>query len=115
MTNYSLMETRSIKLENEVDINLKYYLINETRYEGNNECFEGACVLKDERLVNVYGVKLVKEVANTELAIEEDEIIGITDSEATAKILIKTLADNAITPMVLCEVVDDWATETLFA
>ena len=115
MANYSLMEARSIRLEDQVDIKLEYYLVNDKRYEGNTESVDGAVVLKEERVLNIYGVKLVKRILGVEEVVEEDEIGGITDSEATAKVLIKTLAENLITPMVLGEVVDDWATEKLFA
>ena len=115
MTKYNLLETRSIMLDNEEQITIKYYLINETRYEGTNECIDGACALKGEREYNIYGIKLVKALKDADSIVEEDEIGGITDSEDVALGLLKTLADNTITPAVLGEVVDDWATEHLFA
>lgn len=115
MTKYNLLETRSIMLDNEEQITIKYYLINEKRYEGASECIDGTCALKGAQEYHIYGVKVVKSLCDTDLIVEEDEIGGFTDSEDIMTGLIKTLADNTITPAVLGEVVDDWATEHLFS
>ncbi len=110
MTNYNLMETRRVKLENEEEIKLEYYLINSTRsIDGEGKCIDGENLVGEE--TNLYGIKLVKEGTSY----EEDEITGVTLSEEVALDLIKVLADNTVTPVSLVEVVDDWTTENLYS
>ena len=105
MANYNLVETRRVRLENEEEIKLEYYLVNSKRdIDGEGKCIDGENLVGDE--TNVYGVKLVKEGVNY----EEDEIAGITFSEKVAMDLIKLLADNTVTPISLVDVVDDFTT-----
>ena len=110
MTNYNLMETRRVRLENEEEIKLEYYLINSTRcVDGEGKCIDGENLVGEE--TNLYGIKLVKEGSDY----EEDEVTGVTLSEEVAVDLLKLLADNTVTPVSLVEVVDDWATATLYS
>ena len=102
MTNYNLMETRRVRLENEEEIKLEYYLINSTRcVDGEGKCIDGENLVGEE--TNLYGIKLVKEGSDY----EEDEVTGVTVSEE--------LADNTVTPISLVDVVDDWATANLYS
>ena len=79
MTNYNLMETRRVRLENEEEIKLDYYLINSTRcVDGEGKCIDGENLVGDE--TNLYGFKLVKEGSDY----EEDEVTGVTFSEEVA-------------------------------
>lgn len=110
MTNYSLMETRRVRLENEEEIKLEYYLINSTRsMDGEGKCIDGENLVGDE--TNVYGIKLVKEG----ITCEEDEVTGVTFSEEVALNLLKLLADNTVTPISLVDVVDDYTTAMLYS
>ena len=110
MTNYNLMETRRVRLENEEEIKLEYYLINSTRYvDGEGKCIDGENFVGEE--TNLYGIKLVKEGSDY----EEDEVTGVTLSEEVAVDLLKLLADNTVTPVSLVDVVDDWATANLYS
>ena len=110
MKNYSLMENRRVRLENDEEIKLEYYLINSTRsIDGEGKCIDGENLVGDE--TNVYGIKLVKEGVTT----EEDEVTGVTFSEEVALDLLKLLADNTVTPVSLVEVVDDYTTARLYS
>ena len=60
MTNYSLIETRRVRLENEEEIKLDYYLTNTKRYvDGEGKCIDEVNYIGDE--TDLYGIKLVKE------------------------------------------------------
>ena len=110
MTNYNLMETRRVRLDNEEEIKLEYYLINSTRsVDGDGKCIDGENFVGEE--TNVYGIKLVKEGSTY----EEEEIVGVTFDEEEAVDLIKLLADNTVTPISLVEIVDDLTTEKLYS
>ena len=106
MTNYSLIETKSVRLENEEEIKLDYYLTNTMRYvDEDGKCIDEINSVGND--TNLYGVKLVK----SGIEIEEDEILGVTLDEDLAMKLVKTLADNEVTPISLVDIVDDWSTE----
>lgn len=110
MTNYSLIETRRVRLENEEEIKLDYYLTDTIRQmDDEGKCIDEVNLIGDE--TNLYGVKLVKSGA----ACEEDEILGVTVDEQVAMKLIKVLIENEVTPISLVDVVDDWSTEVMYS
>ena len=110
MTNYSLIETRRVRLENEEEIKLDYYLTDTMRQsDDKGKCIDEVNLLGDD--TNLYGVKLVKSGATC----EEDEILGVTLDEKMAIKLLRVLAQNEVTPISLVDVVDDWSTEVLYS
>lgn len=110
MTNYSLIETRRVRLENEEEITLDYYLTDTMRQsDDEGKCIDEVNLLGDD--TNLYGVKLVKNGTTY----EEDEILGVTLDEKMARKLLEVLAQNEVTPISLVDVVDDWSTEFLYS
>lgn len=110
MTNYSLIETRRVRLENEEEITLDYYLTDTMRQsDDEGKCIDEVNLLGDD--TNLYGVKLVKNGTTC----EEDEILGVTLDEKMARKLLEVLAQNEVTPISLVDVVDDWSTEFLYS
>ena len=70
MTNYNLMETRRVRLENEEEIKLEYYLINSTRcVDGEGKCIDGENLVGEE--TNLYGPEWVDETFNLAYVLQQ--------------------------------------------
>ena len=112
MKNYSLLEKREVRLDDNEGMDLKYYLVGNKRSDCA-ECIDGGKGCSEGEIV--YGIKVAKVSPSKEdEVLDEDEVSGITFSMCEAKKLIRILADNTVTPIALAEVVDDWFTSHIY-
>ncbi|WP_455716301.1 DUF6514 family protein [Anaerosporobacter sp.] len=97
MKHFSLIGEREVKLENQMGMVLKYYLVEEPSKEvGERDC-----------LNFLYGIKIEKQFGEI---VESEEVEALSYSKEVVVQLIHTLIECTVTPMTLVEVVDDLVT-----
>lgn len=94
MTEYKMLGKRVIEYVPMREMVLEYYLLKDTDEESNT---------------TFYSAEIRKQEHN---AAEEIETVkGLTDSREFAVQLINVLLENAVTPVSMVEIIDDYITE----
>lgn len=97
MKGFTLIGEREVKLENQMGMVLKYYLVEEPSKEDGEK----------ESTKFLYGIKIEKQFGGT---VESEEVEALSYSKEVVLQLIHTLIECTVTPMTLVEVVDELVT-----
>jgi uncharacterized protein (DUF2267 family) len=97
MKRFSLIGERNVKLENQMEMVLKYYLVEGPSKEQGDM----------DRSIFLYGIKIEKQFGRI---VESEEVEALSYSKEVVLQLIQKLIECTVTPITLVEVVDELIT-----
>lgn len=102
MERVDLIGEKLVTLENQSDMTLQYYMVEESTLEGK----------ASGESEYMYGIRVDKQY---EGIVESEEVRALTYSKSLAHEFVRTLMLHTVTPITLVETVDDLMTIKLFS